>query len=62
VAGVEETIQCPGCSKAIDVTRPTDAHVEIDRGQTRDHRPVITIMIGRVATHRCQMFPDGKWR
>jgi hypothetical protein len=59
---VDETIQCPGCAKTIDVTRPSDTNVEIARSQTDDHRPVVAIMIGRVETHRCQMFPDGAWR
>ncbi|MEX2256000.1 MAG: hypothetical protein WEC34_11235 [Acidimicrobiia bacterium] len=61
-AYVPDTLQCPGCQAAIDVTRPPDVGLSLDRGNTEDGRPTVTIMLGRVEVHRCQMFPDGAWR
>jgi len=58
----DDTMQCPGCQKTIDVTRPAGVGFRIERGSTEDNRPVAAILIGRVEIHRCQMFPDGAWR
>jgi len=59
---VQQELQCPGCGRDIDVGRPADARVEIERSQTPDYRPMVTILIGRVDIHHCQMCPDGTWR
>lgn len=57
-----ETVQCPGCQVPVDVSRPDDVRLSLDRGNTEDGRPTVTIMLGRVEVHRCQMFPDGAYR
>ena len=59
---MQRTIQCPGCGQAVDVTRPADVHLAIERTHTQDRRPMVTITVGRVDVHTCQQCTDGTWR
>lgn len=58
----ERSIQCPGCHRPIDVTRPSEVGVAIHRVTATDGRPVVAIAVGRVEIHRCQLCRDGAWR
>ena len=56
-----ETVQCPGCRRAVDVARPPGVNFEILPTQDLDAR-MVTIVIGCVVVHRCRCCPDGEWR
>ena len=59
---VTERLSCSGCHRVIDVARPAQVNFEVIRDQTLDARPRVTVTIGRVIVHRCQLCPDGEWR
>jgi hypothetical protein len=59
---MDRNIHCPGCQQPIDVTRPREVGVAINRVAAPDGRPIVAIAIGRVEIHRCQLCRDGAWR
>ncbi|HEV2310433.1 MAG TPA: hypothetical protein VGU73_07910 [Acidimicrobiia bacterium] len=56
-----ETVQCPGCRRAVDVARPAGVAFDIIPTQEPDGRTV-TIVVGCVVVHCCHCCPDGEWR
>ena len=57
-----DVVQCPGCYRRIDVSRPSGAEYEVKRGRASDGRDIITIWVGRIVVHRCRLCVDGFWR
>lgn len=56
-------IQCPGCRRDINVSRPPDVAFQvIDERAKTDSAPAIAILVGRVEVHRCIECPDGQYR
>jgi hypothetical protein len=56
-----ETVQCPGCRRAVDVARPPGVEFDIVPTQEADGR-MVAILVGRVVIHCCHCCPDGEWR
>ena len=59
---VTQRLCCSGCQRVIDVARPPEVNFEVTCDLTLDARPRVTITVGRVIVHRCQLCPDGEWR
>ena len=57
-----QSMKCPGCLQPVDVTRPADVGVSIDRDRPEGGRSVVVIRIGKVQVHRCVQCTDGAWR
>ena len=56
-----ETVQCPGCRRAVDVARPPGVEFDIVPTEESEGR-MVTILVGRVVIHCCHCCPDGEWR
>ena len=56
-----DTIQCPGCYTAVDVSRPPGIDFEVLRDQTAGNLPR-SLTVGRIVVHRCRLCADGTWR
>jgi hypothetical protein len=59
---VTERLYGSGCHRVVDAARPAQVSFEVTGDQTLDACPRVTLTIGPMIVHRCQLGADGESR